>query len=293
MTPAERGLGRGLNAIIPADGKVSAGSFREVAVSSVVPNTLQPRTSFDEDSLEELVASISQVGVLQPILVRQLDSQKFEIIAGERRWRAAKRAGLVSIPVLVRDAGEQRALEEALVENLQRDDLNPVEEALAFDRLSEFGLTQQELAKRVGRSRPAVANSLRLLQLSPSVQNLLINRELSAGHGRILLAVKNPNTQATLAKKAAEENWSVRQLEDYVRNKLQKGNKQNKDHKKNSTPVSKPNSMRGAAIIELEELLSEYLSTSVSVNIGEGKGRLTVDFADLDDLERVFRLIIP
>ena len=293
MTPAERGLGRGLNAIIPADGKVSAGSFREVAVSSIVPNTLQPRTSFDEDSLEELVASISQVGVLQPILVRQLDSQKFEIIAGERRWRAAKRAGLISIPVLVRDAGEQRALEEALVENLQRDDLNPVEEALAFDRLSEFGLTQQELAKRVGRSRPAVANSLRLLQLSPSVQNLLINRELSAGHGRILLAVKNPNTQATLAERAAEENWSVRQLEDYVRNKLQKENKQNKDRKKNSAPVSKPNPVRGAAIIELEELLSEYLSTSVSVSIGDGKGRLTVDFADIDDLERVFRLIIP
>lgn len=293
MTPAERGLGRGLNAIIPADGKVSAGSFREVAVSSVVPNTLQPRTSFDEDSLEELVASISQVGVLQPILVRQLDSQKFEIIAGERRWRAAKRAGLVSIPVLVRDAGEQRALEEALVENLQRDDLNPVEEALAFDRLSEFGLTQQELAKRVGRSRPAVANSLRLLQLSPSVQKLLINRELSAGHGRILLAIKNPNTQATLAQRVAEENWSVRQLEEYVRNKLQKENKQSEGRGKNPSPASKPNSVRGAAIIELEELLSEYLSTSVSVNIGEGKGRLTVDFADMDDLERVFRLIIP
>ncbi len=291
MTPPQRGLGRGLSALIPESGSVTAGSFREIAVSNIVPNSFQPRETFDEGSLEELVSSISQLGVLQPILVRNIEDNKYEIIAGERRWRAAKRAGLESIPALIRDAPDQRSLEEALVENLQRDDLNPMEEAFAFSRLAQFGLTQQEIANRVGRSRPAIANSLRLLQLSPKVQNLLVAKDLSSGHARALLSVSDTGKQLSLAQKASNNGWSVRQLEEHIRSKA--NGKQIKDAKgaRNGT-LDDGSAKQSAALIELENLLAEYLSTSVKVLLGEGKGKLTVDFADLDDLERIYRRVV-
>ena len=298
MKSTQRGLGRGIRALIPEDGTVNFGSYRELGLSSIVPNSHQPREVFDEESLEGLVASVSQLGVLQPILVRQIDAQKFEIIAGERRWRAAKRAGLETIPALIRDAADQRSLEEALVENLQRDDLNPIEEALAFSRLQEFGLKQYELAERVGRSRSAIANSLRLLQLSPKVQKLLVSQEISPGHARALLAVKDANSQVSLAQKACKEEWTVRQLESFIREEsgtspsehVPGGNngKEPPAQGRDASAVSK----RPVVIAELENLLAEYLSTSVEVAFGSKKRKITVNFADLADLERIYRQIV-
>ena len=288
MANSERGLGRGLSALIPTGGRLGGG-YREIAVSSVVPNSHQPRLRFEQESLDALAASIGRVGVLQPVLVRQLDADRFELIAGERRWRAAQRAGLQTIPALVRDVEGQESLEQALVENLHREDLNPLEEAAAYLQLQqEFGLTQQAVASRVGRSRTAVTNATRLLQLPTAVQELLASRELSAGHGRALLVINSPSEQTKLARRVLAEGWSVRQLESYVRPPAPK--------QEPPAVVAKPESKAPeteppAALLELEALLAEFLSTSVRVEIGDKKGRLTVEFADLDDLERIYRLV--
>ena len=288
MANSERGLGRGLSALIPTGGRM-AGGYREIAVSSVVPNSNQPRLRFEQESLDALAASIGRVGVLQPVLVRQLDADHFELIAGERRWRAAQRAGLQTIPALVRDVEGQESLEEALVENLHREDLNPLEEAAAYLQLQqEFGLTQQAVANRVGRSRTAVTNSTRLLQLPMAVQELLASRELSAGHGRALLTIGSASEQTKLARRVLTEGWSVRQLESHVRPPAPKSEPSAVRAKSESKA---PETLPPTALVELEVLLAEFLSTSVRVEIGEKRGRLTVEFADLDDLERIYRLV--
>ena len=288
MANSERGLGRGLSALIPTGGRLGGG-YREIAVSSVVPNSHQPRLRFEQESLDALAVSIGRVGVLQPVLVRQVDADRFELIAGERRWRAAQRAGLQTIPALVRDVEGQESLEEALVENLHREDLNPLEEAAAYLQLQQgFGLTQQAVATRVGRSRTAVTNATRLLQLPMAVQELLASRELSAGHGRALLVINSPSEQTKLARRVLAEGWSVRQLESHVRRPAPKQEPPAAVVK----PESKvPETEPPAALLELEALLAEFLSTSVRVEIGDKKGRLTVEFADLDDLERIYRLV--
>lgn len=295
MTQTERGFGRGLSALIPTGGRVGGG-YREIAISSIVPNSHQPRTHFDEEPLDALADSIGRVGVLQPILVRQVEVDRFELIAGERRWRAAKRAGLQSIPALVREVEAQESLEEALVENLHREDLNPLEEAAAFVQLQQdFGLTQQAVANRVGRSRAAVTNATRLLQLPLEVQELLASRRISAGHGRALLTVTDPTEQARLARRVDVEGWSVRQLEHHVRQP-----EPEPDPAPELRPVEaaravsdEPAAAVGepSALLELESLLAEFLATTVRVEIGERKGRLTVEFADLDDLERIYHLV--
>ena len=288
MANSERGLGRGLSALIPTGGRLGGG-YREIAVSSVVPNSHQPRLRFEQESLDALAASIGRVGVLQPVLVRQLDADRFELIAGERRWRAAQRAGLQTIPALVRDVEGQESLEQALVENLHREDLNPLEEAAAYLQLQqEFGLTQQAVASRVGRSRAAVTNATRLLQLPTAVQEFLASRELSAGHGRALLVISSPSEQTKLARRVLAEGWSVRQLESHVRPPAPKQESPAAPAKSGSkAPETEPST----ALLELEALLAEFLSTSVRVEIGDRKGRLTVEFADLDDLERIYRLV--
>ena len=294
MAHGERGLGRGLGALIPTGGRV-AGGYREIAVASIVPNTNQPRASFDEEPLDALADSIGRIGVLQPILVRQVEADRFELIAGERRWRAAKRAGLQAIPALVRSVEDQESLEEALVENLHREDLNPLEEAAAFLQLQQdFGLTQQAVANRVGRSRAAVTNATRLLQLPGEVQELIADRRLSAGHGRALVGVADSAEQVGLARQVVREGWSVRQLENHLRAPVAgridddagsaKGAPES-DGQSDSSTVSE------SALLELENLLAEFLSTTVRVEIGERKGRLTVEFADLDDLERIYHLV--
>ncbi len=295
MAQSERGIGRGLDALIPTGGRVGGG-YREIAVSSIVPNSHQPRSQFEEEPLDALADSIGRIGVLQPVLVRQLDADRFELVAGERRWRAAKRAGLRTIPALVRDVEERESLEEALVENLHREDLNPLEEAAAFLQLQQdFGLTQQAVARRVGRSRAAVTNATRLLQLPTAVQELVASRQISAGHGRALLTIDDPDKQARLARRVVSEGWSVRQLENHVRQPA--GELEPARHSRHpgapsgadgepAVPAAEP-----SALLELENLLSEFLSTTVRVEIGERKGRLTVEFADLDDLERIYHLV--
>ncbi|MXV91322.1 MAG: ParB/RepB/Spo0J family partition protein [Acidimicrobiia bacterium] len=295
MAHGERGLGRGLGALIPTGGRL-AGGYREIAVVSIVPNTNQPRTHFDEEPLDALADSIGRIGVLQPVLVRQVEADRFELIAGERRWRAAKRAGLQTIPALVRSAEDQESLEEALVENLHREDLNPLEEAAAFLQLQQdFGLTQQAVANRVGRSRAAVTNSTRLLQLPGEVQELIASRRLSAGHGRALAGIADSAEQVDLARQIVREGWSVRQLEDHLRSSLAAGGiaagagpakrAAESDGQSDGSVVSE------SALLELENLLAEFLSTVVRVEIGEKKGRLMVEFADLDDLERIYHLV--
>ena len=295
MAHGERGLGRGLGALIPTSGRV-AGGYREIAVSSIVPNAHQPRASFDEEPLDALADSIGRVGVLQPVLVRQIESDRFELIAGERRWRAAKRAGLQTIPALVRSVADQESLEEALVENLHREDLNPLEEAAAFLQLQQdFGLTQQAVASRVGRSRAAVTNATRLLQLPPDVQELIASRRLSAGHGRALAGVADSTRQVSLARQVVGEGWSVRQLEDHLRASgaspdiAADGSPAKQAEEADAGPAAA--AVSESALLELENLLAEYLSTTVRVEIGERKGRLTVEFADLDDLERIYHLV--
>ena len=294
MAYGERGLGRGLGALIPTGDRV-AGGYREIAVSSIVPNTNQPRAHFDEEPLDALADSIGRIGVLQPILVRQVETDRFELIAGERRWRAAKRAGLQTIPALVRSAEDQESLEEALVENLHREDLNPLEEAAAFLQLQQdFGLTQQAVANRVGRSRAAVTNTTRLLQLPGEVQELIASRRLSAGHGRALVGIADSGAQVGLARQIVREGWSVRQLEDHLRPPPGTGQVAAAGSAKQAPESGEQgdaSAVSESALLELENLLAEFLSTTVRVEIGDRKGRLTVEFADLDDLERIYHLV--
>jgi ParB family transcriptional regulator, chromosome partitioning protein len=283
------GLGKGLGALIPTDVSDSGSSLREVPLSQIEPNQFQPREAFDEESLVSLTASIRELGVLQPVLVRQLSDDRFELIAGERRWRAAKRAGLPSIPALVKTADDASSLEQALVENLHRADLNPVEEAAAYQQLiDEFDLTQEQVATRVGKSRPSVANALRLFQLPPSIQKLLIETRLSAGHARALLGTPDRAFQEALAARAADGGMTVRAVEEAVRDR--EGASGDDDSGEESTP--KPASgrrLRPPGLLELEELLSEHLDTRVRVSMGAKRGKVVVEFANLEDLERIYR----
>lgn len=294
------GLGKGLSSLIPADVTTDGAVYREIDVNDVVPNPYQPREHFDEETLAALAASVAEVGVIQPIVVRELDSGGYELIAGERRLRAAKRAHLPAIPALVRGVDDLASLETAVVENLHRQDLNPLEEAAAYQQLMEdFELTQEEVATRVGRSRSAVANTIRLLQLPPAVQRLLVERQLSAGHARALLATPDRSLQETLAARIASEGLTVRQVEDLLRtddsdDEVDEGAAP-ADEPTDDAPraPTEPPPVPEPGVLELEELLAARLSTRVSVRLGKGPGKLVVDFADLDDLERIYRIITP
>lgn len=284
------GLGRGLGAIIPPEATSEAAEqaagelmLREVPVSAIDPNRYQPRRHFDEATIAELAASIREVGVLQPILVRQqADGQRYELVAGERRWRAAQHLGLDRIPALVRVLDDAGSLERALIENLHREDLDPMEEAAAYQQLvDEFSLTQEQIAERVGRSRSAVANTLRLLQLPPAIQRMVADGALAAGHARALLGIADPEFQETLARKIAGSGLSVRQVEEAVRAHAAQA----------EADAPEPGRTKPPALLELEELLSERLATRVRVGLGARKGKIEIDFADLEDLERIFRLL--
>lgn len=291
------GLGKGLSSLIPADVTTDGAVYREIDVNDVVPNPYQPREHFDEETLNALTASIAEVGVIQPIVVRETDAGTFELIAGERRWRAAKRANLPAIPALVRGVDDLHSLETAVVENLHRQDLNALEEAAAYQQLIEdFELTQDDVATRVGRSRSAVANTIRLLQLPPTVQRLVVEDQISAGHARALLATPDRAQQERLAKQIVAESLTVRQVED-----LLKGDGDDDEEADDAAPPeptatsspTEPAPVPEPGVLELEELLAARLSTRVSVKIGKGPGKLVVDFADLDDLERIYRVITP
>ena len=289
------GLGRGLSALIPTDVTVDRGaSLIDVAVDHVEPNRLQPRKHFDEESLASLTASVRELGVLQPILVRATEGGRYELIAGERRWRAAKRAGMVSVPAIVRTTSDTHSLEQALVENLHRQDLNPLEEAAAYQQLIEdFQLTHDEVATRMGKSRAAITNTLRLFQLPPSVQRMVADGQLAAGHARALLGTPDRSFQEALAKRAVAESLSVRAVEDEVRARVQTStdDEADADAAPAGTSGATAKRLRPPGFRELEELLAELLATRVSVDMGRSKGRVVIEFADLEDLERIYRRI--
>jgi ParB family chromosome partitioning protein len=269
----------------------------ELAVAEIQPNRHQPRQAFDEEALASLTASVREVGVLQPVLVRPTDDG-YELIAGERRWRAARRAGLPSIPALIKTVDDTAALEQAVVENLHREDLNPLEEAAAYSQLiEEFGLTHEQVAARVGKSRAAVSNTLRLFQLPPAVQKLVSDGQLSAGHAKALLGTPDRAFLEHLARRVVAEGLTVRDVEDTVRSRNELEARQAADAGDGDgapPPPSAPRrrgANRDAGLLELEELLASFLETRVSIQAGAGRGKLVIEFADLEDLERIYRRI--
>ena len=273
MAERRSGLGRGLGALIPAG---LGRSLEYLPVGDIQPNLRQPRTDFDRESLDSLTESIRQVGVLQPVVVRP-QGDGYALVAGERRWRAAQAAGLEEIPALIRETDEQGSLTEALVENLQREDLGPLEEAAAFAQLQDdFGMTHAEIGERVGRSRAAVTNSLRLLQLSPVIQAALVTGDLTAGHARALLSVEDPGQAEQLAERAIAGDWSVRRLEAEIAT-----------GKDRVHPLMAE--MRPAAVIELENRLADQLGTKVRIRYKNNKGQVTLNFSSLDQLESIYR----
>jgi ParB family chromosome partitioning protein len=298
------GLGKGLGALIPPTSSSSSGSMlREVPLARIRPNPYQPRNQFGEQGLSALVDSIKSVGILQPVLVREVGPEEYELIAGERRFRAARRAGLQSIPALVHQADDAMSLEEALVENLHREDLNPLDEAGAYQQLiEEFNLTHEEVARKVGRSRAGITNALRLFQLPPTVQRYVRDGQLSAGHARTLLATPDRITQERLASEAVHGGLSVRALEERVREALREAQAEEAGDELGATsngqagaraPSPPPaHALRPPGVHDLEELLEDRLNTRVKVDMGGKRGRLVIEFATLDDLERIYRVII-
>ena len=287
---ASRGLGKGLDRLIPAGTENKIESVREekkpetiVKITKVEPNREQPRKNFDEDALQELADSIKQFGLLQPILVQD-KKDHYEIIAGERRWRASKLAGLKEIPVIIKNYTDQEIVEIALIENIQREDLNPIEEALAYKRLlTEFSLKQDEVAERVSKSRTAVTNSIRLLKLNEKVQQMLIDDMISTGHARALLAIEDQEMQYTIAQKIFDEKLNVRDVEKLVKN-LDKPEKPKKQ--------SEENPALDAIYNDISEKLKQRLSTKVVVNHkGKGAGKIEIEFYSHDDLDRLLELL--
>ncbi len=296
------GLGKGLGALIPTEtdgqtptGEVGASDLREVAITAVRPNRFQPRQAFDEEALGALAASIAEVGVLQPILVRPIGDEDghpvYELIAGERRWRAAKRVGLTTLSAIVRDVSDLASMEQAVVENLHRRDLNPLEEAAAYQQLlGDFGLTHEQLAKRVGKSRTSVTNLLRLFQLPPPVQKLVRDGRLAEGHARALLGLTDRAQIEALAARVATEGLSVRATEDLVRTaSTSKATPPTRPAPPGAGAAPTPGRTKEPGLLELEQLLGDLLSTRVMVELGPAKGRMVIEFADLDDLERIYR----
>jgi ParB family chromosome partitioning protein len=283
LSPRKAGLGRGLDALIPTEAPTDGETeFLHVPVDEIEENPHQPRARFDDDSLDELAASILEVGVLQPVVLTTTDTG-FALVAGERRWRAAKRAGIKTIPAVIRGATGDSTLVEALVENVQRQDLTPLEEAHAYRQLLEdYGMSQEQVADRVGKSRPAVSNTLRLLQLPGPVQTMVDAGHLSAGAGRALLSLADEKYIVYLAEKAIHEGWSVRQVEDAVRNRRDIEAPQSTSRVKQLRPVE---------IIELENRLTDHLSTKVKISYRNQKGKLEIRFGSLEELERIYRII--
>lgn len=291
---AARGLGKGLDALIPtATTETKKGKSKEkeviiekpdsiVDINKVEPNREQPRKNFDEDALLELAESIKQFGLLQPILVQDRKTY-YEIIAGERRWRASKLAGLKEVPVIIRNYSEQEIVEISLIENIQREDLNPIEEAQAYKRLlTEFNLKQDEIAERVSKSRTAVTNSMRLLKLCEEVQQMIINGMISTGHARAIISIEDPEEQYILAQKIFDEKMSVRDVEKYIKN-LNKPVKEKKKINKSLEIIYQ----------EKEEVLKQALSTKVSVNgKGDGTGKIEIEFFSHDDFDRLMEMLV-
>lgn len=314
MSERRRGLGRGLGALIPtgpATGEeqrtaapasfpvsretvpavngggeqadlvpVQGARFAEVPVEAITPNPRQPRETFDEEAMAELADSIRQIGLLQPVVVRSLGADQYELVMGERRWRATQQAGLATIPAIIRDTRDDAMLRDALLENLHRSNLNPLEEAAAYQQLlDDFGCTHDELAQRISRSRPQITNTLRLLKLPPLVQRRVAAGVLSAGHARALLGLSDPAAQERLAQRVVAEGLSVRSVEEIVA----LGNDDDGPRKRRPSG-QKPFAPR---LADIAADLSERLDTRVRVDLGRNKGKVTIEFASIDDLERI------
>ncbi|MGI8953306.1 MAG: ParB/RepB/Spo0J family partition protein [Nocardioidaceae bacterium] len=299
-----RGLGRGLGALIPsapvAPQSVQAGAppdesdltqvdgawFAEIPVEQIVPNPRQPRQVFDEEAMDELVRSVREVGLLQPVVVRQTGPESFELIMGERRWRAVQQAGTDTIAAIVRETADDDLLRDALLENLHRAQLNPLEEAAAYQQLlDDFGCTHDELAGRIGRSRPQISNTMRLLRLSPPVQRRVAAGVLSAGHARSLVGIEDSGEQDRLAARVVAEGLSVRALEEIVASAATRLG--------TTTPPRRGPRLTAPRLADVAARLSERYDTRVKVDLGRSKGKVTVEFASLDDLERIVELMDP
>jgi ParB family chromosome partitioning protein len=275
MAAKPKGLGRGLDALLAGN---SSEPQRQdsLRVDYLQPGKYQPRTHMDQESLNELAASIKAQGVMQPILVRPVDGGRYEIIAGERRWRASQLAGLHEVPVLVRDIPDDSALAMSLIENIQREDLNPLEEAMGIQRLiDEFGMTHQQAADSVGRSRPAASNLLRLLHLAKPVQDLLMAGEIDMGHARALLPLAKAS-QVQLAHRISAKGYSVREAERMVQHELS-------PPKKKSAPKKEDRD-----VVRLEEELADALGAQVKIRMGaKGDGQIAIGFSSLDQLDGI------
>lgn len=283
------GLGRGLSALIPGAPEAGEGlsGLLEVPVNAVTPNPKQPRTHWDEEEIKALAASIREVGILQPIVVRRSGEDGYELVAGERRLRAARVAGLATVPVVLRETEDSDLLREALIENIHRQDLGPIELAEAFRQLLEdLGLKQEELADRVGVSRSHIANTIRLLQLPLETQQLLTDARIQAGHARALLALGDADAVNTLALRVAAEDLSVRETEDLVRRYLEPPPQVDASTDVATTPAT------DAGMAEVEEILSEQLATRVQIQYGKKRGRVIIEFGSVDDLERIVSEIV-
>lgn len=298
------GLGRGLGALIPTGPApeerpepggvlqpVAGARFAEIAIEQISANPLQPRQHFDDEAMAELVTSIREVGLLQPVVVRQIagsadgGEQRYELVMGERRWRACREAGLSSIPAIVRDTADEGMLRDALLENLHRQDLNPLEEAAAYQQLlHEFGATHEELAQRIGRSRPQITNTIRLLNLPAPVQRRVAAGVLSAGHARAILGLPTPEAQESMADRVVAEGLSVRAVEEAVHLAQSAP-----DQPPAPSPRSKP--PVPAHVAQLGERLSDRLETRVRLELGRRRGKMTIEFASLDDLDRIVAII--
>ena len=285
MSAKRGGLGTNLDSLIPTSltvGDTEVAQQNEVPISSISPNPRQPRTVFDEDALNELIASIKEIGILQPPVVRKVSEGRYELIMGERRLRAAKAAGLTTIPVIIRQTPDNELLREALIENIHRSQLNPLEEAAAYaGLLTDFGCTHDELAMKLGRSRPLISNTLRLLNLPPTVQRKVAAGVISAGHARALLGLSDEKEIEKLANSIVAEGLSVRATEEIV---AIAGPAKKSAKAKTKVGIS------GTALASAE-LLSDYLDTRVSIEQGKGKGKITIEFAGSEDLQRIVDLI--
>ena len=280
-----------MSALIPGapEAGEAASGLMEVPVNAVAPNPKQPRTRFDDETIATLAASIREVGILQPLVVRRAGDGRYELIAGERRLRAAKAAGLASVPIVLRDSEDADLLREALIENIHREDLNPIEQAEAFKALlGELGLKQEELADRVGVSRSHIANTIRLLALPLDVQQLLADEKITAGHARAVLSLGDKEAMTSLATRIAAEDLSVRQTEDVVRRFLEVPQAIEDKKRVAESITAKPD----ANLAEVEEILSEQLATRVSIQMGAKRGKVVIEFGSPDDLERIVSEIV-
>ncbi len=282
-------LGRGLDALISTDAVRTQGSstINEIPLDQIEPNSNQPRSLFDDEKLQELANSIRQIGIIQPITLRQTAENRFQIIAGERRWRASQMAGLKTIPAYIRTINDQNVMEMALVENIQREDLNPIEIALAYEHLLEnTGMTQEKVSERVGKSRSAITNYLRLLKLPAQVQISLQKKEIDMGHARALLALDSPSLQLKVFKETMKNGWSVRKVEEVV-NSLKNGEDIDSGNKKIKTKAQLPEPLAA-----LRDRLSQTLNAKVQLACSaKGKGKISIAFANQEELQRIMDIL--